>query len=80
MSMERDIAADLLERRRFLRQLLGERYMPRIEEYRQVLRAVHAQRPGQTLAAVALSIAEDMDAAGNDPSMLLAAFVEECGA
>jgi hypothetical protein len=72
-----ELSATLRQRRNDLRKILGPKYAPASEEHRKILRAV-SKAKGKSLAETALEMGRSMDAAGNDPSMLFAAFVDEC--
>lgn len=73
------LTADLIRHRDRIRVLFGRRWQAEILPYRTILRE-HANGSGKSLAETALAMAKKMDTAGLDPSMPLAAFVEECEA
>jgi len=73
------ISADMIQRRYDVRMLLGDKYAENVEVARRVIRGV-AKDGGLTISSAALSVAKNMSASGLDPSLVIAAFVEECGA
>jgi len=73
------LTLDMIQRRDDLMRLLGDDYKWRAMEARRVLRGM-ATNAGKPLADVALTVAKGMSAAGHDPSIVIAAFVDECEA
>jgi hypothetical protein len=71
------LAADLMQRRNDLRQLLGDKYEATVSDYRAALRGLTAQEK-RPIAEVCLRHAKKMERHGHDPSMWFAALVEEC--
>ena len=70
------LTADLIDHRDALRRLWGDRYAITVKPARLVLRGVAAER-GIDIAAAALQLAKEMDGKGADPSIILAALVDE---
>jgi hypothetical protein len=77
MDKEILLTADLIRHRNGLRFLFPGKWPETIAPYRKILCDLTA-KSGKPLADVALAAAKKLDEAGHDPSMLVAAFVEEC--
>jgi hypothetical protein len=76
MMLAIQLSADLIQRRDDMRLLLGEGYAAHISEARAVLRGV-ASEDDVNLFEAALGIAHNMAGEGYDPSIILAALVDE---
>lgn len=72
------LTAALIQRRDDMRRLLGERYAKRVADARAILRGAAAERK-LDLADAALQICRELDAKGVDPSIIMAALVDESG-
>jgi hypothetical protein len=70
------VSVQLLEHRDGVRRLLRDQYHGKVAPFRQVLAGLAKER-GQSLARVAFDLSQEMDAAGHDPSLVFAAFVDE---
>lgn len=73
------LTADLIQRRDDYKRLTGDRFDDLMREARGVVRGV-AKEDGIDIADAALKIAKRMSDKGHDPSIIMAAFVEECEA
>lgn len=71
------LSVAMIQRRDDLRVILGPQYEPEVGETRTILRTLTALRE-KDIAAVALEMASEMDQAGHDPSIVIAALVDEC--
>ena len=71
------LSADMIQRRDDMRHLLGSKYAAHCAEARAIISAI-AKRDGVGTTEAALSVAKAMDKAGHDPSMVIAALVDEC--
>ena len=70
------ITDQLMDNRDAVRRLLGVKYAERVGPVRVVLRAM-AETLHKSLVDCALEAAEKLDAAGQDPSLIFCALVEE---
>ena len=73
------LGVDLIRRRDEVKQLLGQRYADELLVARAVLCGVANERK-LGIAAAALAVGKQMAAAGVDPSIMVAALVEEAQA
>lgn len=71
------LAADLKTTRDTIRMLLGGKYREVVAPIRARLREYVSQYPTKSLADIALQWAKKVDADGCDPSLVMAAFVDE---
>lgn len=73
------LTIDMIQRRDDMRRLLGQNYAVQANQSRQILRsAVIAW--DLPIAECALKIAKNMSDHGHDPSIVIAALVDECEA
>lgn len=70
------LTVEMIQRRDDMRALLGENYAQNSMECRKILRAAVAAW-GMPVVECALKIAKDMSDGSNDPSMVIAALVDE---
>lgn len=77
--MTKALTKDMIQRRDDMRRLFGPNYQTQSDECRKILRAA-VKVWNKPLADCALKIAKDMSDGSNDPSMVIAAFVDECEA
>ncbi len=70
------LTRDVIQRRDDMRMLLGDHYEQSAREYRAILRAA-VSAWNMPIAECVVKISKDMSAAGEDPSMVIAAFVDE---
>jgi len=71
------LTADMIQRRDDMRILLRDKYDADVEMARVVLRRF-SKDSKLPLAKAALHIAKEMSAKGVDPSLMIAALVDEC--
>jgi hypothetical protein len=72
------LVLDMIERRDALKRLYGKHYAAVINPFRSLLRGTVAAT-GEPLRDVAHRMAKEISDFGGDPSILIAAFVEESG-
>ena len=72
------LTADMIRFRDQFKLLLGTRYLESVAAHRAVLSG-KAKESGRPLAEVALKLAQELEAKGHDPSLMICALVEECG-
>lgn len=71
-----EFAAMLFQRRKDMRRILGDIYEQRSREYQAYLPAIHEKHRGKSMLHSVMKAAQEMDALGHDPNMLVCAWLD----